>query len=230
MSNFFLESVNHDIKNDIKDDIKDDIFLNDTNDLTRLAYQNKSGDIPVRNNSMTDRFESDTFINHKESFEANNSRLNSLHDEIRELKDKLRIIPEKDTKILELKHENENLRLEIEELKKSQQSSLRECISLRSDKKSLQSRLHRITQENTQLKEEIDSDDIKNELSEESTEKSTEEFVPINIDTIKHVLYSRLRTYHEKHIDELIQSYELQKKKEIKKSEMQKLLVEAIHI
>lgn len=226
MSNFFLESVNHDIKNDIKDDI----FLNDTNDLTRLAYQNKSGDIPLRNNSMTDRFESDTFINHKESFEANNSRLNSLHDEIRELKDKLRIIPEKDNKILELKHENDNLHLEIEELKKSQQSSLRECISLRSDKKSLQSRLQRINQENEQLKVEIDSDDIKNELSEESMAKSTEELVPINIDTIKHVLYSRLRTYHEKHIDELIQSYELQNKKEIKKSEMQKLLVEAIHI
>ena len=81
MSNFFLDSVNHDTKNDIKDDIKDDISLNDTNDLTRLAYQNKSGDIPLRNNSMTDRFESDTFINHKESFESNNSRINSLnHD------------------------------------------------------------------------------------------------------------------------------------------------------
>lgn len=44
------------------------VTLNNTNDLTRLAYQNKSSDIPLRNNSMTNRFESDTFINHKESF------------------------------------------------------------------------------------------------------------------------------------------------------------------
>ena len=66
--------------------------LNDTNDLTRIAYSNKSSDIPLRNNSMTDRFESDTFINHKESFEQNNSRINSLNDEIRELKSKLRWI------------------------------------------------------------------------------------------------------------------------------------------
>ena len=84
MSNFFFESV---VSNNISDSQNKSMqdTLNDTNDLTRLAYQNKSGDIPIRNNSMTDRFESDTFINHKESFEANNSRLNGLYDEIREL-------------------------------------------------------------------------------------------------------------------------------------------------
>ena len=52
MSNIFLESV------------KDDplISLNDTSDLTRMAYSNNSSDIPLRNSSLTDRFESDTFI------------------------------------------------------------------------------------------------------------------------------------------------------------------------
>ena len=52
MSNFFLESV------------KDEPLtsLNDRNDLTRMAYQNKSSDIPLRNNSVTDRFEENTFI------------------------------------------------------------------------------------------------------------------------------------------------------------------------
>jgi DNA repair exonuclease SbcCD ATPase subunit len=222
MSNFFLESVNHDSSKD-NDTLT---TLNDTNDLTRLAYQNKSGDIPLRNNSITDRFESDTFINHKESFEANNSRLNSLHDEIRELKEKLRIIPEKETKILELKCENDNLRLEIEELKRNQQSSLRESISLRSDNKSLQSRLQRLTEENEQLKKEIDDNDDNDEIRTEPSE----EFVPVNIKAIKNILCSRLQSYHEKHIDELINSYELQDKKQIKKSIMQKLLVEAIHI
>ena len=77
MSNIFFDSVK-------KDDPLNS--LNDTNDLTRLAYSNKSSDIPLRNNSLTDRFETDTFINNKESFESNNSRINSLNEEIRELK------------------------------------------------------------------------------------------------------------------------------------------------
>ena len=98
MSNFFLDSV------------KDDTIssLNDTSDLTRMAYSNKSSDIPLRNSSMTDRFESDTFINHKESFENNNSRINSLNDEIRELKDKLKLVYEKDKEIQNLKNELSN--------------------------------------------------------------------------------------------------------------------------
>ena len=97
MSNFFLDSVK-------SDELEN---LNDTNDLTRMAYQNKSNDIPIRNNSIIDRNESNSFINHKESFETNNKRINSLNDEIRDLKFdsiKLATIPQqigvKKTKIL----------------------------------------------------------------------------------------------------------------------------------
>ena len=57
MSNIFLDSVKK--VNVSKDD--DYISLNDTGDLTRMAYSNKSSDIPLRNSSLTDRFESDTF-------------------------------------------------------------------------------------------------------------------------------------------------------------------------
>ena len=62
MSNIFFDSVKKD--NVSKDDGY--ISLNDTGDLTRMAYSNKSSDIPLRNSSLTDRFESDTFINNKE--------------------------------------------------------------------------------------------------------------------------------------------------------------------
>ena len=106
MSNFFLESVKPDqLEN-----------LNDTNDLTRMAYQSKGNDIPLRNNSMTDRFESDTFINHKESFETNNKRINSLNDEIRELKEKVKLVYEKDEKIYSQKCELEKLNSELESM------------------------------------------------------------------------------------------------------------------
>ena len=220
MSNFFFESV---VSNNISDSQNKSMqdTLNDTNDLTRLAYQNKSGDIPIRNNSMTDRFESDTFINHKESFEANNSRLNGLYDEIRELKDKLRIIPEKENKIHELKCENENLRLELEEIKISYQKSKQETISLSSDKKFLQNKIDRLLKEN---------EDKKETTSNSEEQDKEQELIPINISHIKQILCSRLKTYHEKHVDELIQTYQLHNKKEIPKELMEKILIEAIHI
>lgn len=218
MSNFFFESADsHNITDSQNIQSMQDT-LNDTNDLTRLAYQNKSGDIPIRNNSMTDRFESDTFINHKESFESNNSRLNGLHDEIRELKDKLRIIPEKDNKIHELKCENENLRLELEEIKITYQKCKQETISLSSDQKFLQNKIDRLLKENEDKKETSNS------------EEKEEELIPINISHIKQILCSRLKTYHEKHVDELIQTYQLHNKKEIPKELMEKILMEAIHI
>tara|TARA_B100000131_G_C18089709_1_gene601678 strand:- start:479 stop:1147 length:669 start_codon:yes stop_codon:yes gene_type:complete len=222
MSNFFLESVD---SNDITDtqnmkSMQD--TLNDTNDLTRLAYQNKSGDIPIRNNSMIDRFESDTFINHKESFESNNSRLNGLHDEIRELKEKLRIIPEKEDKIHELKCENDNLRLELEEIKISYQKCKQDTISLSSDKKFLQNKIDRLLKENEDKKEIISNS--------EEQDKEKEDLIPIDILQIKQILCSRLKMYHEKHIDELIKSYQLHNKKEIPKELMEKILIEAIHI
>ena len=225
MSNFFLESFESVDSNDITDSHNIQSMqntLNDTNDLTRLAYQNKSGDIPIRNNSMTDRFESDTFINHKESFEANNSRLNDLHDEIRELKEELRVIPEKDNKIHELKCDNDNLRLELEEIKRSHRECKRDNISLESDKKFLQNKIDRLLKEN---EEKIDTESNKIEPN-----KGEEELIPINISHIKQILCSRLKSYHEKHIDELIQSYELHNKKEIPKDLMEKILIEAIHI
>lgn len=219
MSNFFFESADpHNITDSQNIQSMQDT-LNDTNDLTRLAYQNKSGDIPIRNNSMTDRFESDTFINHKESFESNNSRLNGLHDEIRELKDKLRIIPEKDNKIHELKCENENLRLELEEIKITYQKCKQETISLSSDKKFLQNKIDRLSKENEDKKE-----------TTSNSEEKEEELIPIDILHIKQILCSRLKTYHEKHVDELIQTYQLHNKKEIPKELMEKILMEAIHI
>ena len=106
MSNFFLDSVK-------SETLKS---LNDRNDLTRMAYQNKSNDIPLKNNTVTDRFETDTFINHKESFEMNNKRINSLNDEIRELKEKVKLVYEKDEKIQSQKNELNKLTLELERI------------------------------------------------------------------------------------------------------------------
>jgi predicted RNase H-like nuclease (RuvC/YqgF family) len=214
MSNFFLESVKE----------VSLTSLNDRNDLTRMAYQNKSSDIPIRNNSMTDRFESDTFINHKESFESNNSRINSLNEEIRELKDKLKLVYEKDELISSLKAECETLQKEVEDYNKAK----RENKFLSDETNHLKTQLSKfesLKDENDLLKKQL----LELKSTEKTTEKTTEKII-VDVEKIKKVLFTRLKSYHEKHIDELIDQYDLTKKKEIDKATMEEILLQAIHV
>ena len=230
MSNFFLDSIK-------SDELEN---LNDTNDLTRMAYQNKSNDIPIRNNSIIDRNESNSFINHKESFETNNKRINSLNDEIRELKDKLKLIYEKDEKIYSQKCELEKLNSELENMnsfKNKNKILIDKNISLKAELDFLKIEIsdhQKILDENILLKKKLieikknDSEIESEEIIE--TEGYQSDKIKIDLPKIKSVLYTRLKTYHEKHIDTLIENYDLQNKTEINKEIMEKLLLEAIHI
>ena len=211
MSNIFFDSVKKDnISND------DYISLNDTNDLTRMAYSNKSSDIPLRNSSLTDRFESDTFINNKESFESNNSRINSLNEEIRELKMKCREIYEKDEMIVSLRKECEDLKDSLNDYEKckGENSFLRK--------------------ENMRLKDEIKSQKDENisliNSKRTDMEKSKDDKIDVDIDKIKNILSNRLKDTHERHIDDLIKEYNLDDCKRIDKSVMEELLYKAIHL
>jgi hypothetical protein len=216
MSNIFFDSVKKD--NVSKDD--DYISLNDTGDLTRMAYSNKSSDIPLRNSSLTDRFESDTFINNKESFESNNTRINNLNEEIRELKMKCREIYEKDEMIVSLRKECEDLKDSLNDYEKckGENNFLRkEQVRLKDEVKSLKDEIIKSKEENNKIPESSDS-----EISDKK--------IPVNIKNIKSVLENRLKNAHEKHIDELIKEYNLNDCKEIDKSIMEELLYKAIHI
>lgn len=211
--------------------------LNDTNDLTRIAYSNKSSDIPLRNSSMKDRFESDTFINHKESFEQNNSRINSLNDEIRELKSKLRLVYEKDDEIQKLKNELSQHELKLKDYDRYQNDNIR----LRSKNDSLKRELDmlKITglevdkykSENILLKKKVIelSKEETNEKLEEK-EESTKETIAVDVIRLKSILYNRLKSYHENHIESLILQYGLNETNEIEKDLMEKILLEAIHL
>jgi hypothetical protein len=227
MSNFFLDSV------------KDDTIssLNDTSDLTRMAYSNKSSDIPLRNSSMTDRFESDTFINHKESFENNNSRINSLNDEIRELKDKLKLVYEKDEEIQRLKNELSKVNSELDtsnsvkdkyRIVNDENRSLRMELDLLRVKELEHNKLR---DENILLKNKL-AEPTKKDHDDEIKEDhiSSNEKIMIDVPKLKSVLYTRLKSYHERHIDQLINQYNLTEKKEIDKITMEKILLEAIHV
>ena len=213
MSNIFLDSVKKD--NISKND--DYISLNDTSDLTRLAYSNKSSDIPLRNSSLTDRFESDTFINNKESFESNNSRINSLNEEIRELKMKCREIYEKDEMIVSLRKECEDLKNSLNDYEKCKG----ENEFLRKENNKLKNELKYLKDENFSLKNKKGGKD-------ESSKKDDK--IDVDIDKIKNILLNRLKNTHHKHIDDLIEEYNLNDCKRIDKSVMEELLYKAIHI
>ena len=84
---------------------------------------------------------------------------------------------------------------------------------------------------------ESDIQDIMTEDYEENLEietykkdKENKEKIEINIIQLKNVLSNRLKSYHDKHIEKLIETYNLRGKTEIEKETMEKLLLEAIHI
>ena len=219
MSNIFFDSVK-------KDNFKDDyISLNDTNDLTRMAYSNKSSHIPLRNSSLTDRFESDTFINNKESFESNNSRINSLNEEIRELKMKCREIYEKDEMIVSLRKECEDLKDSLNDYEKCKG----ENSFLRKENMRLKDEIKSQKDENISLinsKRGTDMETSKNNKKESSKDDK----IDVDIDKIKNILSNRLKDTHERHIDDLIKEYNLDDCKRIDKSVMEELLYKAIHL
>jgi hypothetical protein len=236
----------------------ENIFLNSMNDLTRTAYSNntKASDL---DNKPVNRFDTDILLNSKESFENNNNRINSLQEEILSLKRKLNIIPEKDEKIQEQKCEieklndkiilNSSIQGELEKLK-SENKTLRDNY----DRLQLENmNNNKLKQENDMLKKKIihlhsqlkkkeieddfsesDIQDIMTEDYEENLDSkdnlSNKEKIEINIIQLKNVLSNRLKSYHDKHIEKLIDTYNLRGKSEIEKETMEKLLLEAIHI
>jgi hypothetical protein len=236
----------------------ENIFLNSMNDLTRTAYSNntKASDL---DNKPVNRFGTDILLNSKESFENNNNRINSLQEEILSLKRKLNIIPEKDEKIQEQKCEieklndqiilNSSVQGELEKLK-SENKTLRDNY----DRLQLENmNNNKLKQENDMLKKKIihlhsqlkkqeieddfsesDIQDIMTEDYEENLDSkdnlSNKEKIEINIIQLKNVLSNRLKSYHDKHIEKLIDTYDLRGKSEIEKETMEKLLLEAIHI
>ena len=204
------------------------IFL-DGLDLDRMAYQKKDN---LDNKSKLNIFETNV-IQKSESFTDDNKRINDLQDEILDLKQKLKTIYEKEEEITRLNIEIKNYEIN----KKNYELLKKALLQLRSENKILRDKcdqyeiqkidIDTLKQENKMLKTKLNESE-----SSEDNKVSKDDSDKINIDVInlKNVLNNRLKTYHEKHIDDLILSYELNDKKQIDKKTIEKLLEEAIHI
>lgn len=229
----------------------DNIFLNSMNDLTRQAYNpdqyNKKQDSnkPLNNSPTIARFESDLFINKKDEFETNNSKINKLNDEIISLKTKLKVIYEKDTEIQELQNELQELKINLQQKENEISSNSNELNQLKSQyillkKENDQYQIDLMNLESLQTRNKILQDkiiELSSKLDHSSSTSITDDDqtisgndIKINIDQIKKILNNRLKTYHEEHIQKLIDEYELSQKEYISKDTLTELLNKAIHI
>ena len=232
-----------------------DIF----NDVTRPSNILSSKDL-VPTKTHEDRFQTDIIINGKTNFEKDNTIISSLNDEIVSLKEKMRFVTEKDEKIHKLQLEITSLKkdnIDNNRIKEENNKYRVENKKLRDEADNIRiqlTRLHSLESENSNLKSKLveyhkQLEDQKVEKKEKIQEKieefSIEEIVedegekievvqepliPIDVNQLKDVLFNRLQTYHEKHIDELISIYDLHSKSEISKKTLEELLKQAIHM
>ena len=75
-----------------------------------------------------------------------------------------------------------------------------------------------------------EEDKLQIEIKEDRVEEIKDDLIHINIFNLKNVLANRLKSPHERHIDNLIQQYKIENNSKISKSIMEKMLKEAIHL
>lgn len=195
-------------------------IFDESGDFTRPSVS-ANDLIPLKNTN--DRFHTDTLINGRTRYEENNTIIQSLQEEIVNMKHKMSFVYEKDEEISKLKDKNLTLKKEITELEK------------------ITNEYSKLQQENKQLKEEIsklhsqisvsdkNETDILDELSTDSDDE-LEEMIDIHIPKLRYVLTNRLKQKQTQHIEGLIKKYNLKKTNKVKKSVMSKMLEEAIHL
>ena len=172
-----------------------------------------------------------------------------MEEEIVNMKHKLSFVYEKDEEIGKLKGTVNDLKKEIKEL----MSSSNECIKLRLEVEQMKDQLDfqnlqtnqqdKLMKENKLLKDKLkeftkeeeeehsitDITTITDFLSD-SEEDNEEELMDVNVPHLRKVLFNRLRDKQAHHIEGLINTYNLKKKNKIKKSVLEKLLEQAIHL
>ena len=245
-----------------------DIF----NDVERGAYS-KQGESTILDNPVNElnkgkpnRFETDIMLNGKTKFQDSNTIINSLQDELLSLKEKMKLVYEKDEEIQKLKYEIDKMSKEASELASNRQ----ELFRLKEENRQLRDeidrsrenamKISRLEGENRMLKEKLsidyeendedndkdndkdngenlgkrilfeEEDKLQIEIKEEKVEEIKDDLIQVNIFNLKNVLANRLKTTHERHIDNLIQQYNIENNSKISKGIMEKMLLEAIHL
>ena len=197
--------------------------------------------LPLHNNP-DNRFEQNRLLNGKTKYEETNTIIQSLEEEIVSMKHKLSFVYEKDEEIGKLKEKVNELKKQITDL----ESSTQELVKMRLENNQLQTELmelkqtrlelEKLTSENKLLREKlksIDNDESKqviDDIQEIEEIEEIDEMINVNIHQLKTVLLNRLKDKQISHIESLINTYGLKRKNQVKRSVMERMLEEAIHL
>lgn len=203
--------------------------------------------LPLHNNP-DNRFEQNRLLNGKTKYEETNTIIQSLEEEIVSMKHKLSFVYEKDEEIGKLKETVNELKKQVTDL----ESSTQELVKMRLENNQLQTELmelkhtrlelEKLSSENKLLREKlksIDSDESKQviddiqdieELSITDEIEEIDEMINVNIHQLRQVLLNRLKDKQISHIESLINTYGLKRKNQVKRSVMERMLEEAIHL
>lgn len=203
--------------------------------------------LPVTSND--ERFKQNQLINGKTRYEQENTIIKSLEEEIVNMKHKMSFVYEKDEEIGKLNDEIISLKKQIADYIGYSE----EVVSLRSENNKLNEQILELHNELKQGKE-SESDGSKelinqlndkielleSKLKDKANTVSTvakndiieeiDEMIDINVPHLRDVLTNRLKAKQAEHIESLIESYGLRRTNQVKKSIMEKMLEEAIHI
>jgi hypothetical protein len=199
--------------------------------------------LPLHNNP-DERFRQNRLINGKTKYEEDNTIIKSLEEEIVSMKHKLSFIYEKDEEIAKLKDQVNTLKKQNTEL----QSGSEAAIKLRIEKKRLEDELDllrvqsttsvKLSSENKLLTEKLNEltkkdGDVTTGDGDVPTDEEVEDIdvmINVNVHHLRRTLLNRLKDKQSDHIETLINTYGLKRKNQVKRSVMERMLGEAIHL
>jgi len=178
------------------------------------------------------KLEIDTFKKQKSSNELLSSEISQLKSENKNLRDRIDKLNLESMNIQSLKQENILLKDKLKTVKRVDDSKYSEDIEEMEDTIDTTDTTDTIDTIDTidQLMNIDDSPTYKKSSAPVMENKKEKEEIYIDVNKLKNVLFNRLKIYHEKHIDSLINNYDLHNKEKVDKDIMEKILLEAIHI
>jgi hypothetical protein len=246
-SNFINSSINSSINPSFNHTIGES--TNKLNFRTESPSISAPDLLPINNND--ERFKQNQVINGKTRYEQDNTIIKSLEEEIVNMKHKLSFVYEKDEEIGKLNEEIKNLKKQLADTVNYSE----DLVTLRLENNKLNDEillLQTTLKEQTLNNESTNNDLIKQlngkiETLEGELKSNThitlskskvinegvediDDMIDINVPHLREVLTNRLKDKQMDHIESLIETYGLRRTNQVKKSVMEQMLEEAIHI
>ena len=198
---------------------------NINNDLTRIGWKDAiKKENPTGDNS--NRLISNISVNKKESFDDQNKTINSLNEQILDLKRKMTFVTEKDKEIQQLKDKNKELKDENTSLNqqiKDNNLKLNNINELIDELKELQKENSLLRRELHQLKNKKEEIDVEETIDFDIDVKVVEK-VKVDINKLKQLIHTKLKNKQDKKVNELLNKHNITNNKEVDKDIISSLI------